>query len=370
MKTWFDWMEEYYIPQPQQNGAQAGEVERILALTRQKLGLPACCAQQAGEENGAAQSVEKTQPPARRVRWLWALVAAAVLAVCLGAGTVAAGVFPWESVGDFFGKDSREQAAYLGMPGEGLGLTQTEAGVTVTLEGILDDGTTAYIPAQITFAEGQYDPTLRYHVGARLAPGKAVEDWTGSCGDQPLQDPDPTDNTIPVMLTASHKGLRPGDAVELTIIWIYGNSVLPDGSTKTDWEWEHEMCFSFTLPESQPPVTVSLPEGTVEPDTGTPITQVSLTPMRVEVVFGEHLQDSFVRDALSRVPLSLTFTDGTTLALPDGWEDGSGDRSAGGGQGGPDGGDSYYAVECVFGTFIDPAAIAAVSVNGVEIPLR
>ena len=39
MKTWFDWMDTYYTPRPQPEGAQEGETERILALARQKLGL-------------------------------------------------------------------------------------------------------------------------------------------------------------------------------------------------------------------------------------------------------------------------------------------------------------------------------------------
>ena len=39
MKTWFDWMDTYYTPRAQPEGAQEGETERILALARQKLGL-------------------------------------------------------------------------------------------------------------------------------------------------------------------------------------------------------------------------------------------------------------------------------------------------------------------------------------------
>ena len=145
MKTWFDWMEEYYIPQPQPEGAQPGEAGRILALTRQKLGLPGVV------DDGA---VRKTHSIRRPVRRLWALAAAAALLLCLGVGTMAVGVFPWGTVGDFFGVDGQQQAARLGMPGEGLSLSQTKDGVTVTLDGILDDGATAYSPAQLTFADG------------------------------------------------------------------------------------------------------------------------------------------------------------------------------------------------------------------------
>ena len=162
------------------------------------------------------------------------------------------------------------------------------------------------------------------------------------------------------MLTASHEGLQPGDTVELTIYYIFGNTTLYDGSTETSWSWEHEITFTFALPEFQPAVTVSVPEGTVEPDTGIPIAQVSLTPMQVEVTFAEHPDDSAVRDQLSRLPMSLTFTDGSTLVLPKGWGEDSGVRSADGGQG-------FYTIGCEFGRLIDPATIAAVTVNGVEL---
>ena len=53
---------------------------------------------------------------------------------------------------------------------------------------------------------------------------------------------------------------------------------------------------------------------------------------------------------------------GTALALPEGWGVDGGTRSAYGGEG-------YYMVECEFGALLDPADVAAVTVNGVEIPV-
>ena len=352
MKTWFDWMDTYYTPRPQPEGAQEGETERILALARQKLGLAGDAPQ--------AQPGPRPRPAARRIRRLWALAAAAALLFCLGVGTAAAaGVFPWASIGEFFGAGSQQQAASLGMPGEGLSLTQTKEGVTVTLEGVLDDGMAAYLPVQLTFADGQYDPDLRYNIWAILTPAGPVSDGV-SC--RQLEDPDPTDATVPLMLTARHEGLQPGDAVELAVFRIFGNAVHDDGSTETVWSWEHELTFSFTLPEARPAVTAAAPEGTTEPDTGVPIAQVNITPMRVAVTFAEHPDDAAVRDRLSRLPLALTFADGTALALPEGWGVDGGTRSAYGGEG-------YYMVECEFGALLDPADVAAVTVNGVEIPV-
>lgn len=348
MKTWFEWMEKYYLPQPQPNDSQPGESERILALVRQKAGL-------------------KRQP--RRPRRLWALAAAAALAVCLGTGALASGVFPWQSVGDFFGADGQQQAASLGMSGEGLSLSQTKAGVTVTLEGVVDDGSMAYIPAQITFEEGQYDPSLSYSVFAVLESPNPVDRRTNGVGCRPLEDSDPTDNTVPLLLTASHEGLQTGDSVQLEILSIFGNTVAADGSTETTWNWEESMRFSFTLPESQPVVTVHVPTDTMEPQTGVPIAQVRLTPMRVEVIFGEHPEDSQVRDSLSRVSLALTFTDGTTRTLPEGWEKGGERGAEGSGTGSSTFDGPYYKVTCEFDALLDPSSVTAVTVNGIQIPI-
>lgn len=359
MKTWFDWMDEYYLPQPQPGGAQPGETERILALTRQKLGLTAAAT---AAPTRPGEAAPKHLRPGR-VRRLWALAAAAALVFCLGVGTAAAaGVFPWASIGDFFGAGGQQQAASLGMPGEGLSLTQTKDGVTVTLEGILDDGATAYLPVQLTFADGQYDPDLRYHVLAALKPAAAAQDQISGCGSRPLRDANPADNTVPLMLTARHEALQPGDAVELVVSGIFGNAVHDDGGTETVWSWERELTFSFTLPEFPPVVTVDAPAGTAEPDTGVPIARITLAPMRVEVTFAEHPDDAAVRDALSRLPLSLTLADGSSLPLPEGWGADGGVRSAEGAVG-------YYTVGCEFDSLIDPASVASVTVNGVTIPV-
>ncbi len=350
MKTWFDWMEEYHLPHPQPGSAQDGENERILALTRHKLGL---------SEITPPKPAAAPHPAVRRTRRLWALAAAAALVFCLGTGAVATGVFPWDAVGEFFGAD-RQQAAQLGMPGEGLELSQTKAGVTVSLEGIVDDGIQAYIPAQITFDEGQYDPDLTYNVWSRLQPTKSHPGQTGSGGSRMLEDPNPADATVPVMLTVNYEGFAPGDAVELTVYYIFGNRTDASGGTETAWTWENEITFSFTLPEAQPTVIAAAPAGTADPQTGIEITEVRLTPMRVAIVFGEH-PDADVRDALSRLPVSVTFADGSILPLPEGW-DAEGVRSAYGGQ------DSYI-VECEFGRLVDPQTVAAVTVNGTEIPI-
>lgn len=379
MKTWFDWMDQYYIPHPQPVAEPNAESERILALTRQKLGINAFSSDRIPEENNvpepgplAKPSAPKpwapAQPRTRSTKRLLALAAVAVLLFCLGAaGAVAAGVFPWQTIRNLYGAESQQQAERLGMPGEGLELTRTRDGITVTLEGILVDGTAAYLPAQITLSGGQYDPALRYGVWGSLHPTE-----TGvSSGTYPLEDLDPSDSTVPLMLTADCAGLQPGDTVTLTMQRIYGNALLEDGSTEPAWSWDYELTFTFTLPEFAPTRTIAVPEGTVEPETGLSIAQVRLTPLRLEVTFGAYPQDSQMRDRLSRLPLSLTLTDGSTLSLPEGWGEDDGVRSAEGGQGSassPTGG-AYYTVGCEFGRFLDPDAVASVSVNGVEILL-
>lgn len=362
MKTWFDYMDECYAPQPDE--ARPADTARILALVRQKAGLPGAPARQEDAPQPAAG-----QTRARPARRLWAVAAAAALAVCLGcAGATAAGVFPWQAIGDFFGANARQQAASLGMPGEGLGLSQSKAGITVTLEGALDDGDMLYVPAQLTFDDGQYDPGLVYALMTSLRPTKPVEGWTSSGSCIQLEDPDPADNTIPLMLTATHQGVGAGDTVELQVLAAYGRMEGDNGFTTAPWRWEHTLSFSFALPESQPAVTVQPPAGTAEPGTGVPIAQVRLTPLRVSVVFQGHPEDSAVRDALSRVPVSLTLADGTVLALTDSWADAA--RAAGGASGGNSPIDGpYYQVSVTFGRLLDPAEVRSVTVSGVEIPV-
>lgn len=379
MKTWFDWMDQYYLPHPKPVEEPDAESERILVLTRQKLGMDVLSSNRMPEDKNAPEPVPLAKPSAprprvpaqprtRNTKRLLALAAVAVLLFCLGAaGAVAAGVFPWQTIRDLYGAESQQQAERLGMPGEGLKLTQTRDGITVTLEGILVDGTTAYLPAQITLSSGQYDQALRYGVWGTLHPTE-----TGvSSGTYPLEDPDPSDSTVPLMLTADCAGLQPGDTVTLTMQRIYGNALLEDGSTEPAWSWDRELTFTFTLPEFPPMRTIMVPGDTAEPETGLPIAQVRLTPLRLEVTFGAHPQDAQVRDRLSRLPLTLTFTDGSTCSLPEGWGEDNGVRSAEGGQGGagsPTGG-AYYTVGCEFGRFLDPDTVASVSVNGVEILL-
>ncbi len=372
MKTWFDYMDAHYAPQPDAVQDQNVDTARILALARRKAGLDPAGQEETKRFDAAAKTPAPLRAapsrPARRRR-LWAAAVAAALAICLGcAGAAATGVFPWQAVGNFFGADARQQADSLGMPGEGLALTQSRDGITVTLEGALDDGYMLYVPVQLTFDDGQYDPDLEYALMTSLRPNKWVDGWTSSGSCLQLEDPDPADDTIPLLLCATHQGVGAGETVELQVQAIYGRTEGDNGFTDAPWRWEHTLSFSFALPQSQPAVTVAAPAGTAEPDTGVPIAQVSLTPMRVSVVFQGHPEDSAVRDTLSSVPVAITFTDGTTLELTDDW--GNAARSAGGANGGnsPIGG-PYYQVSVAFGTLRDPADVACVTVNGVEIPV-
>lgn len=108
------------------------------------------------------------------------LAAAAAMACCVGAGAMAAAGFPWQSVfGQFFGPAAHSQAASLGMPGEGLALTATDNGCTLTLNGALFDGEVLYLPLTLTFENGVPAQGLTYygpgaghgHCGFRLCAG-------------------------------------------------------------------------------------------------------------------------------------------------------------------------------------------------------
>ena len=123
------------------------------------------------------------------------------------------------------------------MPGEGLELSQTKAGVTVSLEGIVDDGIQAYIPAQITFDEGQYDRILTYMSGPvcsrrNRTPARPQRRQPDAGGPQPRRCHRTGDADRQL------RGLRAGDAVELTVYYIFGNRTDASGGTETAWTWE------------------------------------------------------------------------------------------------------------------------------------
>ena len=108
---------------------------------------------------------KKADREPRRGRLRAALLAAAVLACCVGGAALAPGAFPWGGAFSArFGADAQQRAADLGLPGEGLGLSATSGGGTVTLEGVLDDGEKAYIPVTLTFEDGALpDAGLQYY---------------------------------------------------------------------------------------------------------------------------------------------------------------------------------------------------------------
>ena len=77
MKTWFDWMEQYHLPCPQADGAQDGESERILTLTRSKLGLQETAPK--GSAAAARPTVRRTLP----LRWCSASALEPLPPVCI-----------------------------------------------------------------------------------------------------------------------------------------------------------------------------------------------------------------------------------------------------------------------------------------------
>lgn len=338
MKTWFDFMDAYYVP-PGQEQPCAADTEKILALAGARMG---------------GQSGEKRRRRPLRLRA--ALLAAAVLACCVGGAALAQGAFPWGGgFGARLGEDAQRQAAALGMPGEGLGISKTSGGVTVTLEGVLDDGEKAYIPVTLTFEDG-------------TAPDAELQYYAMGLGNVPLTEAEaPAGNAAALLCTAEHPGLAAGDALTVSIPYLWATRTDEAGASTVAWEQEGEWDFTFTLPRAQAPTVVDVPAGTADPATGAQIAQVRLTPMGVRVVFDGLSESAGERDALSRAQIALRLEDGTVRAMPDGGE--ASGRTAGGAQTGGPIGRPYYEVRCEFGGFIDPAQVTAVEVNGVNIPI-
>lgn len=342
MKTWFEWMDQYYEPPvcPQTDKAQTARLKQMV--------LQRACARLACAPAPAKH---------RRRRRLAVIAAAAALACCVGAGALAAVGFPWDGVfGQYFGPGAQDSAALLGMPGEGMALSASDGGCTLTLNGALFDGQTLYLPLTVSFDHGMPEQSLTYY-----AMGTAQGASSGS--SRTLADENPADNSVDMMCTLSGAGLQSGQTLHWEVFALYGNRADAQGNTRTVWQQEGSWAFTFTVPQAAASKEISVPNGTVDPATGTAIAQVRLTPMRVSVVF-EGLPDSAdVRDALSRADITLHFADGSTRTMGT-WADGV--RAAGGSieEAVSPIGRPYYEVSCEYGQFLGPAQITAVEVNG------
>ncbi len=374
MRTWFDFMDAYYAPEAAP-AKGAGEKDarrapdgawredqaaaaRIGALVEGRL------AKERPEDVGPAagwrmeQGTDKKADRApRRGRLRAALLAAAVLACCVGGAALAQGAFPWGGVFSArFGADAQQRAADLGLPGEGLGLSATSGGVTVTLEGVLDDGEKAYIPVTLTFEDG-------------TAPDAGLQYYAMGLGNVPLTEAEaPAGNAAALLCTAEHPGLGAGDALTVSIPYLWATRTDEAGASTVAWEQEGEWNFTFTLPQAQAPTVVDVPVGTADPETGAQIAQVRLTPMGVRVVFDGLSESTQERDAISRARIVLHLEDGTTRTMAD-WGEAAGRAAGGAATGGPIG-RPYYEVSCEYGGFIDPAQVTAVEVNGARIAVR
>lgn len=370
MKTWFDFMDAYYAPEAAP-AKGAGEKDarrapdgawredqaaaaRIGALVEGRLAKerPVDVGPAAGwrMEQGTDKKADRAP---RRGRLRAALLAAAVLACCVGGAALAQGAFPWGGAFSArFGADAQQRAADLGLPGEGLGLSATSGGVTVTLEGVLDDGEKAYIPVTLTFEDG-------------ALPDAGLQYYAMGLGNVPLPGAEtPAGNSVKLLCTAEHPGLGAGDALTVNIPCLWATRTDAAGTSTAAWEQEGQWDFTFTLPQAQEPTVTDVPAGTADPETGVQIAQVRLTPMRVSVVFEGPADSAGERDAMSRAQIALHFADGTERVMPEGG------RAAGGAATGGPIGRPYYEVSCEYGGFIDPAQVTAVEVNGARIAVR
>ena len=295
------------------------------------------------------------------------LAAAAAMACCVGAGAMAAAGFPWQSVfGQFFGPAAHSQAASLGMPGEGLALTATDNGCTLTLNGALFDGEVLYLPLTLTFENGVPAQGLTYYARGE-APG------TVDSGSVPVPAEEASaGNAVNLMCKLSGAGVQSGQTLTWDVSYLYGNRRYAGSGgqapyTQTEWEQEGRWSFTFTVPQARQAVQLAVPQAAADPATGIAIAQVRLTPMRVSVVFEGLPDDAGVRDALSRAQIVLHMADGGTRTMGT-WEDnvraaeGSIDATA------SPIGRAYYEVSCEYGELLDPSLISAVEVNGCLIP--
>ena len=343
MKTWFDWMDDCYVPAVTEM-SDAQTTQRIKARVQERL------------------SVQTHRAKRFSFRRVAILAAAAALAVCIGVGAMAASVFPWDGVfGTFFGAGAQSQAASLGMPGEGLALSASNGGCTLTLEGVLFDGEQMYLPLTLTMEDETPNPTLSYYAMGQTAGGEGG-------ASRVLEDDNLSDRSVKLMCTLQGGNWQSGDTITWNIQYLYATRPMENG-TEVAWEKEGNWSFTFKVPQAEQAQAQMVSAGTSEPVTGISIAQIRLTPMRVTVVFDGLPEEAGVRDTLSEAQIILTLSDGSTCTMGT-FEEGV--RAA---QGSIDEKTSpidgaYYEVSCEYGEFIAPDEVEAVSINGLQIPIE
>lgn len=321
-----------------------------------------------------AEKGEKRRPR-RLVRpWIAAAAVICLLMVTAGATVLASPTLRDRGFGD--GPGYGQSSAIIGRSVE-------QKGWTLTLTDCVGDDRRIYLGIEVTAPEGtvldrEHYAFARYDVDF---PGR---DWAGGASLDQLPDDDPTDNRISFVYW-SNRILSEGESINGSdVCLLLGNLCYLDwDGTGEEVAWI-PVCegawdfgtFSLTYRDSAIRLTPELPVTTLGVEAV--ITQVEVSPLGVYVrIEGDALKGhhSWVEKnapdgwygCVEYQEILLYDAEGHVLAVDGVTSDCSGSGCSGGTDTGEEG---YLVLARAFDSLVDVESLTAISVCGVEIPLR
>ena len=253
---------------------------------------------------------------------------------------------------------TQDRAQELGLPGESLGLTETQGDSSVTLEGVIGSGGTYYFPFTVTGPEGS---VLGGPEGCSFDEAYVIFEDSGSsaCTLRPLEDPDPTDNRLSFLLEAlTDQDVGGGKAtLHLRNLFAYpaAGGQYHDDTAQVKGSFE----FTFRLPQADTGTLLfESPEG-LELGLAAPLTRLSLSPLCLELDLAGPGDGS--RSLLDGVEAALLFKDGTRQPI------------AGAQAAGENAAHLYGAgdrILCSFAHLVDTDTLEGVELNGQFFPVN
>lgn len=301
---------------------------------------------EAAQTSAAEAELISVAPHRKRRLSLAAIAAAAALALTLGGVAYATGslISVQRFVSHLFGADEAK-VEIIDKVGRPIGVAQSVNGVTVTADAIIGDQRNVAIVFSITKDDGtafEHVDALENgllplgfsdHLEVDFSPVEAILGGYGANGSSYFYDADPTDNAIQLVETRSYQS---DGASSLSLIGrtmtahfsdltYYGNGydeplVIAAGS------WE------LSFPLDYEDASISLPTGQTFDLNGVSATidELSISPIALHLRYtadqkvtwttegsgrqSEH--DSKLSESLLGVSVTLTMTDGSTIAVP------------------------------------------------------
>lgn len=328
------------------------EVKRILGRTLEKAGI-------AAPEKGKGKAMKRSR-----------------FALCLLAGVVCAGAVV-ASAAAYFQLDSR-MARTLGAESEGrqsllresgnaIQTSQESQGWTLTVNQAVGDRNCSYLLLDLTAPEGTA-LDADYYLMDDLLP-VFERDADGGWGWECLEDEDKTDNKISFLLNMSRssdlrsaKGILRAKGVRAVRFGLEGSgNDQVERLVEAQWEVPFQLDYRDQVTTCRPKQTVELEKGRIKGSVT--VEKVELTPLSMAVTFsgGEDILEQL--DALSpdwpllegEIPLEVRDREGNLLYFHS-----SSDRKRG----------NRTEKVLIFSRSIDPADVAALVIDGIEVPLN